>query len=287
MNHTERRQQLHAILAGTECLSPASVYDPLSARVAEAVGFKLGLLSGSVVSATTLPAPDLIVHTVTEYAEQIRRITRVTNFSLFVDADHGYGNALNVMRTVREFEHAGVCGIGIEDTAGPLAFGQKPGTERLVSIEEGVAKMRAAVAAREDPALAIFARSPALKFEGMESAVARARAYAATGVDALWIRGIENRDQLLALRAAGGLPIVIGSHHGSLTHQELAACGARIALQGHLQVPAVVKALRATYTHLFNGGAPADLKPSLASRSEMDQLLSAEHYQQCLREFMQ
>ena len=102
MNYTERRQRLRKILSGTQCLSPASVFDALSARVAESVGYELGMLAGSVASNTTLGAPDLIVLTMSEFADQIYRIQRASNLSLLVDADHGYGNALNVMRTVEE-----------------------------------------------------------------------------------------------------------------------------------------------------------------------------------------
>jgi carboxyvinyl-carboxyphosphonate phosphorylmutase len=172
VNATEQRKRLRAILAGSKCLSPASVFDPLSARIAESVGYQLGLLAGSGVAATTLAAVDTIVYTLTEYADQVRRIMRVSKLSLFVDADHGYGNALNVMRTVQEFEHAGLAGIAIEDTTGPLAFGQDMGIsqQKMVSIPEAVGKMRAALAAREDPALVIIGRTPALRLEGIESA---------------------------------------------------------------------------------------------------------------------
>src|SRR6202162_1088125 len=136
MNHTEQRNKLRMLMAGSKCLSPASVFDPLSARIAEAVGFEIGMLAGSVASNTTLAAPDLIVLTLTEFADQIRRIMRVSKLSLVVDADHGYGNALNVMRTVQELEHAGVSALSIEDTLLPTPFGHTK--ETLTSIEEGV-----------------------------------------------------------------------------------------------------------------------------------------------------
>ena len=134
--HTELRQRARAILAGTECVSPASVYDAVSARVASMVGFKLGLFSGSMASAATLPAPDLAVVTLTEFANSIRSIVRAGDLTLLVDADHGYGNALNVMRCVEETEHAGVSILGLEDLAQPQAFG----SSRLepVSIPEMV-----------------------------------------------------------------------------------------------------------------------------------------------------
>src|SRR5918992_5749519 len=167
MNFSERRNRLRKILSGTECRSPASVYDALSARVAESVGYEISMLAGSVASNTTLGAPDLIVLTMTEFAEQIRRITRASTLSLIVDADHGYGNALNVMRTVEECEHSGVCAMSIEDTALPTRFGNTGG-EELISIEEGAGKMKAALAARRDPALVIAGRTSALKIEGVE-----------------------------------------------------------------------------------------------------------------------
>ena len=94
MKHTEQRKRLRTVLAGSECLSPASVFDPLSARIAETVGYQIGMLAGSVAASTTLAAPDLIVLTLTEFADQIRRIMRASDLSLIVDADHGYGNAL-------------------------------------------------------------------------------------------------------------------------------------------------------------------------------------------------
>ena len=135
MNHSEQRNKLRALMAESKCLSPASVFDPLSARVAEAVGFEIGMLAGSVASNTTLAAPDLIVLTLTEFADQVRRIMRVSKLSLVVDADHGYGNALNVMRTVQELEHAGVSALSIEDTMLPTPFGQAEGKERLINGE--------------------------------------------------------------------------------------------------------------------------------------------------------
>ena len=286
MNHTEQRNRLRALMAESKCRSPASVFDPLSARVAEAIGFEIGMLAGSVASNTTLAAPDLIVLTLTEFADQIRRIMRVSKLSLLVDADHGYGNALNVMRTVQELEHAGVSALSIEDTVLPKPFGQNEGKESLTSIEEGIGKLRAAVAARSDPFLIIAGRTSALKVEGVEGAIARAKAYAATGVDAIFIVGLEKLEQLDAIHAAVTLPIIVGSAPGALKREDLAARGARILLQGHQPVAAAVKALHETYTHLYHGGAPADLKSKLASPQEMERLLDGESYRNWQREYL-
>ena len=286
MNHSEQRKRLRAVLAGSKCLSPASVFDPLSARVAESVGYEIGMLAGSVASNTTLAAPDLIVLTLTEFADQIRRIMRASGLSLIVDADHGYGNALNVMRTIEELEHAGVSALSIEDTSLPIRFGQPEGKDELISTGEMVGKLRAAVKARRDPSLIIAGRTAALKVEGTEGAVARARAYAATGVDAIFIIGVENLDQVKAIHDAVKLPVIVGSAPASLKREGLAACGARILLQGHQPVTAAVKALHETYAHLYGGGAPADLKSRIASAQEMERLVGGENYKQWQREFL-
>ncbi|HJQ61482.1 MAG TPA: isocitrate lyase/phosphoenolpyruvate mutase family protein [Burkholderiales bacterium] len=286
MNYSEQRNKLRAVLGGTKCVSPASVFDPLSARVAESVGYQIGMLAGSVASNTTLAAPDLIVLTLTEFAEQIRRIMRVSKLGLLVDADHGYGNALNVMRTIQELEHAGVSGMSIEDTALPVRFRQPEGTDELISTEEMIGKLRAAVAARSDPGLVIAGRTAALKVEGTAGAVARAKAYAATGVDAIFVIGVETLDQVAAVQDAAHLPVIVGSAPASLKREDLAARGARILLQGHQPVAAAVKALHETYTHLYNGGAPADLKSRVASAQEMERLVAGDDYRKWLREYL-
>ena len=269
MTHTERRNRLRELIAGDQCLSPASVYDALSARVAKSVGYEIGMLAGSVASNTTLGAPDLIVLTMTEFADQIRRITRASDLPLIVDADHGYGNALNVMRTVEECEHSGVSAMSIEDTVLPTRFGNSGG-EELISIPEGVGKMKAALAARSDPSLIIAGRTSALKVEGLEGTLARAKAYAAAGVDAIFLVGVETIDQVKAVHDSTKLPVIVGSAPASLKREDFAAAGARVLLQGHQPIAAAVKALREVYEHLYKGGAPAALKDKIASNDEMN-----------------
>lgn len=285
MNHTEQRKRLRAVFSGTKCLSPASVYDPLSARVAESVGFEIGMLAGSVASNTTLAAPDLIVLTLTEFADQIRRIMRASKLSLIVDADHGYGNALNVMRTVEELEHAGVSAMSLEDTALPARFGQA-GADELISTAEMVGKLKAAVAARRDPSTIILGRTAALKMEGTEKTVARAKAYAACGVDAIFVVGVESVDQVKAVHDGARLPVMVGSAPASIEREDFAAAGARVLLQGHQPVAAAVKALRETYAHLHGGGAPADLKDKIASPQEMDKLVNGEAYKKWQQDYL-
>lgn len=286
MSHTEQRTRLRAVFAGTKCVSPASVFDPLSARVAESVGYEIGMLAGSVASSATLAAPDLIVLTLTEFADQVRRIMRASRLSLIVDADHGYGNALNVMRTVEELEHAGVSALSIEDTALPLRFGQAEGAEELISLEEMVGKLKAAVIARHDPATMILGRTAALKVEGINGAVKRAQAFAAVGVDAIFLVGVEAADQVGAVHDAAKLPVMVGSAPASIRREDFAAAGARVLLQGHQPLPAAVKALKEVYAHLFGGGAPADLKDRIASAKEMDALIGSEKYRKWQRDYL-
>ena len=276
MTPTDKRNRLRAILNGKRCVSPITVYDALSARVADAAGFEVGLLSGSVCAATTLAAPDLALQTLTEFADQVRRIARGSDLSLFVDADQGYGNALNAMRAVEELEHAGLSGLAIEDLVMPARFGATSAFE-LVPVEEMAGKLRAALRARRDPSLVIVARSAALKAGPLEQTVARARAYAATGVDAVFITGLKKLEELDAIRAVVGLPIVAGTAP-LLGREDLESRGVRLALQGHTPIAAIVKALHDTYAHLRAGGSPAELKGKIASPEEMNRLLGAERY---------
>ena len=286
LRHTEQRKRFRAILNGTECLSPASVYDALSCRVAESVGYKLGILAGSVSSNTTLAAPDLILLTLTDFADQVRRMMRVSDLSLLVDADHGYGNALNVMRTVQELEHAGVSAMSIEDTALPIRYGQPEGKDELISTGEMVGKLKAAVAARRDPSTVIAGRTAALKVEDTARTVERVKAYAACGVDCIFVIGVETVDQVKAIHDASKLPVIVGSAPASIKREDFAKSGARVLLQGHQPVAAAVKALRAVYEHLHSGGAAADLKDRIASNKEMDALVFGEDYKQYMRDFL-
>src|SRR6185437_6190748 len=125
MDWTERRERLRSLIAGPRCIYPGSVFDAISARIAEDLGYEAGMFAGSIASFTVLGAPDVIVLTLTEFAQQVYRINRATKMPVMVDADHGYGNALNVMRTVQELETAGVAALTIEDTRLPRAFGEK------------------------------------------------------------------------------------------------------------------------------------------------------------------
>src|SRR5712672_3798528 len=196
MTFQNRRDALRLILTGSRCIRPGSVYDAISIRIAEDLGFEVGMFGGSVASLAVLGDPDATLITLTELAEQMRRMSRAAALPVLVDADHGYGNALNVRRTVQELEIAGAAGLTIEDTLLPQAFGQT-GTQ-LISLDEGVGKMKAAVDARGDPSLVIMGRSGSVSITGLDDAIMRAKAYEATGVDALFFTGIKSGKELEA-----------------------------------------------------------------------------------------
>jgi oxaloacetate decarboxylase len=261
---SERRKQYRRVLEGNACVHPASVFDSMSARMAASLGFEVGMFAGSIASGTVLGAPDIIVLTLTEFAEQIRRITRGSDLPLMVDADHGYGNALNVMRTVEELETSGVAALMVEDTVLPQPFaGQDEG---LVSVEEMLGKLRAAVAARQDPSLVVIGRTGALRRGGIAEAEKRVRAYQETGIDAIFLAGASKREEIEAMHRATRLPLMLGGAPPALVDKTfLASQGVRIALQGHHPFYAAAKAVYDTLKYLRDGGAPAGLKDHVAS----------------------
>lgn len=285
MQWTERRERLRAILEGKTCVHPASVYDPVSARIAEDLGFELGMFAGSIASLTVLGAPDLTLITLTEFAAQAQRICRAGGLPLLVDADHGYGNALNVMRTVEELETAGIAALTIEDTALPQGFGSGAAA-KLIPLEEGVGKMKAAIAARRDPRLAIVGRTSALALNGIDDALARAKAYEAAGVDALFFLGVRTRGQLEAIAASCRIPIVLGSAGPEVSDREyLGSQGVRICLQGHQPFMAAVAAVHETMKALRAGTPPAQLA-NIATAQLMQQVSRDADYARWSRDFL-
>jgi len=278
MTFTERRQSYRRLLLSTDCFHPASVFDPVSARLAEACGFEIGMLAGSVAAATVLGAPDIVVLTLSEFAEQARRIVRVGTLPVMVDADHGYGNALSVMRTVQELECAGVAALTIEDTRLPRQFGQGQKDE-FISEAEFAGKLGAAVAARQDPEFVILGRSGVLSSQGTEGVAARIRVCEAAGVDGVFVTGIKSREEVTSIHQMTSLPIVLGTIPPALHDRAfLSSHGVRIALQGHIPFQMAIKALHQAYEHLRQGGSPAELKEHAASSEVMNRVLDQARY---------
>lgn len=233
------RDALRAILAGSACHRPASVYDPLSARAAARLGFPLAMLGGSVAALAVLGAPDHALLTLDELAGLCRRITRAGALPLIVDADHGFGGALQAMRTVEELETAGVAGMTLEDTCLPRPFGATGAS--LILLPEARAKLEAALAARGDPGFAIIARTDA-RLQDATELLARARCFGAAGADALFVTGARDPALLREAGSAAGCPLVIPEPKGPLAGADLAALGVRICLTPHRTLPAALEA---------------------------------------------
>src|ERR1700726_2041693 len=259
MTFRKRREALRSILSGSACVRPGSVYDAISIRIAEDLGFEVGMFGGSVASLAVLGGPGIALITLTELAEQMRRMSRAASLPVLVDADHGYGNALNVRRTVQELETAGAARLSLEDTFLPQGYGQ--GKPQPISLEEGVGKMKAALDGRGDPSLVIVGRTGAASITSLDDTIARARAYEATGVDALFFTGLKTRSELEAIAAATTLPIVLGGAPEEMSDLSyLGVKRVRIALQGHAPIAAGTQAVYETLKALREGLPPKDLK---------------------------
>ncbi len=283
MDYTKRRERYRAVLAGDVCVHPGSVFDPISARIAEDLGFEVGMFAGSIASGTVLGAPDYVVLTLSEFAEQIYRICRAGELSLMVDADHGYGNALSVKRTVEELEAAGVSALTIEDTVLPMQFG---GGARFISLEEGVGKMKAALSGRTDPNLVVAGRTSSLA-EGLDECIRRVKAYEAAGVDALFLAGATTKAEVEAVNAELNIPLLLGGAGGELSDKEwLGQNGVRVALQGHLPFQAMIKTVYDTLKALRDGVSPGDLRDTLASADLIAQVTRKAEYDQQIADYL-
>src|SRR5690606_25658828 len=285
MHWARQRKRYRAALAGDGCIHPASVFDPLSARIAEDLGFEVGMFAGSVASLTALGAPDLILLTLSAFAAQAPRICRAPSLPLMVDAVRGYGNALNAMRTVQELDKAGVAALTIEDTDLPQPFGEL-GKTRLLPVAEGVGKIRAALAGRQDPSLVVIGRTSAPMVTGLDDTIARARAYEAAGVDALFFVGITTQEEITALRDAVSLPLMLGTAAPDIRDREwLARNRVRICLLGHQPIMAAVQTVYDTLRAIREGTPPEEL-PGVAPKTLMDQITREGDYRRFLSNYL-
>ncbi|BAV74458.1 carboxyphosphonoenolpyruvate phosphonomutase [Pseudomonas chlororaphis subsp. aurantiaca] len=229
------------MIASDSCFHTASVFDPMSARIAADLGFEVGILGGSVASLQVLAAPDFALITLSEFAEQATRIGRVAQLPVIADADHGYGNALNVMRTVVELERAGVAALTIEDTLLPAQFGRK--STDLISVAEGVGKIRAALEARVDPELAIIARTNAAILP-IQEIISRTQQYERAGADGICMVGVKDFEQLEQISEHLSVPLMLVTYGNPALRDDarLAQLGAKIIVDGHAAYFAAIKA---------------------------------------------
>ncbi|KXJ31227.1 MULTISPECIES: isocitrate lyase/PEP mutase family protein [Pseudomonas] len=274
------RLAFRALLKSDSCYHTASVFDPMSARIANDLGFEMGILGGSVASLQVLAAPDFALITLSEFVEQATRIGRVARLPIIADADHGYGNALNVMRTITELERAGVAALTIEDTVLPAGYGRK--STDLVSVEEGIGKIKGALEARIDEALSIFARTNATELSTAE-VISRTKAYEAAGADGICMVGIRDFDHLEEITQHLSVPVMLVTYGNPQLRDNarLSKAGVRVVVNGHA---AYFAAIKATYDCLRE---QRDITASDLSASELSTKYSTlQEYRVWAREFM-
>lgn len=231
-SHDELRKAFRELLNGHECQSAASVFDPISVRMASDLGYKVCILGGSVASLQVLGAPDLSLITLDEFSEQASRVGRASQIPVIADADHGYGNALNVMRTVTELQKAGVAALTLEDTLLPKQYGSQ--VPALIDLEEAAAKIYAARFARSDDSLSIIARTDAAATT-VEDSVLRTTAYQAAGADAICLVGVRDFHHLEALTGHLSLPLILINYGNSALSDlsRLSDANVRVVINGH------------------------------------------------------
>ena len=259
------RERFRQVISKDTCTLAANIFDPLSARIAHMLEYEICVLSGSVGKVANLGVPDIVMSNMSDVVDHCRRITRMVDISLMVDAEDGFGNAVNVTRTVRDMEAAGVAAIEIEDNFVPRRFNiQDPG---LVSEEEQSGKLRAAVAARTDTSTFIVARSAAFGLCSLAEAVNRLRAYSQTGAEGVMLTGVKTREQIEAAHSATSLPIFILNPPLDARNdlEFLAANGVRILMLGNPTFSVVVKSIYDSLKLLKEGNPMEGLSDLLAS----------------------
>jgi 2,3-dimethylmalate lyase len=247
-------------------LAPGA-YDALSARLVEAAGFPVVYMTGFGTAAGRLGRPDVGLLGMSEMVDNARRIVEAVEVPVIADADTGYGNPINVVRTVHEYERAGVAAIHIEDQLAPKKCGHMEG-KQLITCEEMVQKVRAAVAARRSPDFLIIARTDARAVEGLDATLLRARAYREAGADVLFIEAPQTEDEIRAVaRAFPDVPLLFNWAEGGKTppigYAELRALGFRIIIFPISTLLAATRAMHGVLARIHADGTPAGVLPDL------------------------
>ncbi len=267
--------------SGSSILS-AGVYDCVSAICAERAGFTSVSISGAAVAASALGYPDVGLLTLTESVIQARHIARSVDIPVLVDADTGYGNALNVMRTVREFEDAGLAGLSIEDQTFPKRCGHYDGLS-LIAAPDMAVKVRAACEARRDQDFVIMARTDARSVEGLDAAIDRACRYAEAGADMIFVESLADEDEMRKVVAQVPRPLKINMLEGGKTPRppfaHLFSIGFRLVNYSGLLQRAAIRAMEVALDVLKREGVTAGLYPDrIVNLAERNELLRLEDF---------
>ncbi|NHI01846.1 MULTISPECIES: methylisocitrate lyase [Oceanimonas] len=279
------RPNLFDAIAAGGPLALVGAVNAYSAMQAEQVGHRALYLSGAGVANASFGLPDLGITTLNDVLEDARRITAVSRLPLLVDVDTGFGGAFGIARTVKEMERAGVAAIHIEDQVVQKRCGHRP-NKAIVSQEEMVDRIRAAVDARGDPRFAIMARTDALAVEGMSSAIERAQACVEAGADMIFPEAMETLAQYRAFCEAVGVPVLANITEFGKTplfsQAELAGAGVAMVLYPLSAFRAMSRAAESVYRHILADGHQRNLIHTMQTREQLYQTLGYHHYEQTL-----
>ncbi len=286
--YSSSTNQLRQRLERPEILVIPGVYDCLGAKLAEQVGFEVLATSGFGIAASTLGLPDYGFLTATEALYTVGRIAQSVSIPLIADMDTGYGNALNVIRTVKDAVQQGIAGVILEDQEWPKKCGHFEG-KRVVPMNEHAGKIQAAVQARGDSRLVIIARTDARAPLGLEAAIHRGRAYIDAGADALFVEAPQSVEELQSIASAfPGVPLVANIVEGGKTPQlsasELQQMGFKIVFFPVSALLAVTQVMTACFHHLKEQGTTADFQ-NMVSFKDFQELIGIPKYRQLEQQF--
>jgi len=284
------RKKLCEMLSRNRLLLAPGAFDGLSARMVEEAGFEAVYLSGGSVARST-GVPDLGLMTMSEVIERARQVVNAVQIPVIADADTGYGNALNVVRTVREFERAGVAAIHIEDQVTPKRCGHLEGKE-VIPLVEMENKLRAALEARSDPDFAIIGRTDSRAIHGLDDAIKRGKAFARLGVDAVFIEAAESEAELETIaRSIRDVPLMVNMFKGGKTPllpaSRLEAMGYRVAIFPSDTQRAAIYAMKETLAVLKRDGSTSAIDDRLTTFQERDRLVGLGEWEKLEERYLQ
>jgi 2,3-dimethylmalate lyase len=256
------RARLRELLSAGPPLVAPGAYDALSARLIEHAGFDVVYMTGFGTTASLIGRPDVGLLSGAEMVDNARRIVAAVDVPVIADADTGYGNAVNVVRTVQLYEQAGVAGIQLEDQVMPKKCGHMSG-KALIGTDEMVGKLQAAVAARTDPDLVIIARTDAVAVEGLDEALTRARAFAEAGADVLFVEAPTSEEDIarVAKELSGVAPLVFNWAEGGrtppLSLERIAELGFSLVIYPIGTLLAATAGIRTLLASLRSDGVPS------------------------------
>jgi len=283
------RQALKQLLQRKTLLVAPGCFNGLSARLVEEAGFEAAYLSGGAV-ARSMGIPDIGLVTMSESIERAVEVVSAIKIPIIADADTGYGNAVNLVRSVREFERAGVAAIHIEDQITPKRCGHLDGKE-VIPRGEMEMKLEAALNTRSDPDFCIIARTDARGVNGFDDAIERARAFAKLGVDAIFVEAPQSEEELAEIpRRIPDVPLLVNVFKGGKTPmlpmQRLEQMGYRIAIYPSETQRAAIHAMRTTLATLKREGTTESIDTMLTTFKERDRVVALDDWQKIERQFM-